>query len=220
MNIDIDTYEIDLDSEKPTPNQYEMNKLEGNQKSGKSIFDVKLNESGKPENDGLVEVEVPKAKPSSKSNSPTKRKKKMRGKQWKNKRRSHVPTDTNPYHQTFEYNHQQQGVHNFPPQNQPRNSPQFAPYTQQQTLHQNQYRQQNHGNQFQQQNFENNFFHQQDFRNDNYLMLNFDNGQWQPYQNEEPSYGNMRHFPNIEEPPRYKPYQRGRGLGRGQRGFE
>ena len=112
MNIDIDTYEIDLNSEKPTPNQYEMNKLEGNQKSGKSIFDVKLNESGKPENDGLVEVEVPKAKPSSKSNSPTKRKKKMRGKQWKNKRRSHVPTDTNPYHQTFEYNHQQQGVHN------------------------------------------------------------------------------------------------------------
>jgi hypothetical protein len=130
MNIDIDTYEIDLDSEKPTPNQYEMNKLEGNQKSGKSIFDVKLNESGKPENDGLVEVEVPKAKPSSKSNSPTKRNKKMRGKQWKNKRRSHVPTDTNPYHQTFEYNHQQQGIHNFPPQNQPRNSPQFAPYTQ------------------------------------------------------------------------------------------
>jgi hypothetical protein len=128
MNIDIDTYEIDLDSEKPTPNQYEMNKLEGNQKSGKSIFDVKLNESGKPENDGLVEV--PKAKPSSKSNSPTKRNKKMRGKQWKNKRRSHVPTDTNPYHQTFEYNHQQQGIHNFPPQNQPRNSPQFAPYTQ------------------------------------------------------------------------------------------
>ena len=52
------------------------------------------------------------------------------GKQWKNKRRSHVPTDTNPYHQTFEYNPQQQGVHNFPPQNQPRNSPQFAPYTQ------------------------------------------------------------------------------------------
>ena len=220
MDIDIDTYEIDLNSEKPTPNQYEMNKLEGNQKSGKSIFDVKLNESGKPENDGLVELKVLKAKPSSKSNSPTKRKKKMRGKQWKNKRRSHVPTDTNPYHQTFEYNHQQQGVHNFPPQNQPRNSPQFAPYTQQQTLHQNQYRQQNHGNQFQQQNFENNFFHQQDFRNDNYLMLNFDNGQWQPYQNEEPSYGNMRHFANIEEPPRYNPYQRGRGLGRGQRGFE
>ena len=30
MNIDI--YEIDLNSEKPTPNQYEMNKLEGNQK--------------------------------------------------------------------------------------------------------------------------------------------------------------------------------------------
>jgi hypothetical protein len=87
-------------------------------------------DSGKPENDGLVEVEVPKAKPSSKSNSPTKRNKKMRGKQWKNKRRSHIPTDTNPYHQTFEYNHQQQGVHNFPPQNQPRNSPQFAPYTQ------------------------------------------------------------------------------------------
>jgi hypothetical protein len=54
----------------------------------------------------------------------------------------------------------------------------------------------------------------------NYLMLNFDNGQWQPYQNEEPSYGNMRHFANIEEPPRYNPYQRGRGLGRGQRGFE
>jgi hypothetical protein len=77
-----------------------MNKLEGNQKSGKSIFDVKLNESGKPENDGLVEVEEPKAKPSSKSNSPTKRNKKMRSKQWKNKRRSHVPTDTNPYHQT------------------------------------------------------------------------------------------------------------------------
>ena len=51
-------------------------------------------------------------------------------------------------------------------------------------------------------------------------MLNFDNGQWQPYQNEEPSYGNMRHFANIEEPPRYNPYQRGRGLGRGQRGFE
>jgi hypothetical protein len=92
------------------------------QKSGKSIFDVKLNESGKPENDGLVEVEVPKAKPSSKSNSPTKQNKKMRGKQWKNKRRSHVPTDTNPYHQTLEYNHQQQEVHNFPPQNQPRNS--------------------------------------------------------------------------------------------------
>jgi hypothetical protein len=46
-----------------------MNKLEGNQKSGKSIFDVKLNESGKPENDGLVELEVLKAKPSSKSNS-------------------------------------------------------------------------------------------------------------------------------------------------------
>jgi hypothetical protein len=40
MNIDIDTYEIDLNSEKPTPNQYEMNKLEGNQKSRKSIFDV------------------------------------------------------------------------------------------------------------------------------------------------------------------------------------
>jgi hypothetical protein len=39
MNIDIDTYEIDLNSEKPTPNQFEMNKLEGNQKSGKSIFD-------------------------------------------------------------------------------------------------------------------------------------------------------------------------------------
>ena len=57
MDIDIDTYEIE-----PTPNQYEMNKLEGNRKSGKSIFDVKLNESGKPENDGLVEVEVPKAK--------------------------------------------------------------------------------------------------------------------------------------------------------------
>jgi hypothetical protein len=38
--------------------------------SDKSIFDVKLNES---ENDGLVEVEVPKVKPSSKSNSPTKR---------------------------------------------------------------------------------------------------------------------------------------------------
>ena len=54
MNIDIDTYEIDLNSEKPTPNQYEMNKLEGNQKSGKSVFDVQLNESGKPENDGLV----------------------------------------------------------------------------------------------------------------------------------------------------------------------
>jgi hypothetical protein len=84
MNIDIDTYEIDLNSEKPTPNQFEMNKLEGNQKSGKSIFDVKLNESGKPENDGLVEVEVPKAKPSSKGNSPTKRNKRMRGKQWKN----------------------------------------------------------------------------------------------------------------------------------------
>jgi hypothetical protein len=49
-------------------NQYEMNKLEGNQKSGKSIFDIKFNESGKPENDGLVEVEVPKVKPSSKSN--------------------------------------------------------------------------------------------------------------------------------------------------------
>ena len=78
-----DTYEIDLNSEKPTPNQFEMNKLAGNQKSGKSIFDVKLNESGKPENDGLVELEVLKAKPSSKSNSPTKRKKKMRGKQWK-----------------------------------------------------------------------------------------------------------------------------------------
>jgi hypothetical protein len=101
MNIDIDTYEIDLNSEKPTLNQYKMNQLEGNQKSGKSIFDVKLNESGKPENDGLVEVEEPKAKPSSKSNSPTKRNKKMRGKQWKNKRRSHVPTDINPYHQTF-----------------------------------------------------------------------------------------------------------------------
>ena len=129
MNIDIDTYKIDLNSEKPTLNQYEMNKLEGNQKSGKSIFDVKLNESGKPENDGLVEAEVPKAKPSSKSNSPTKWNKKMRGKQWKNKRRSHVPTDTNPYHQTFEYNHQQQGVHNFPPQNQPRISPQFASYS-------------------------------------------------------------------------------------------
>ena len=88
MNIDIDTYEIDLNSEKPTLNQYEMNKLEGNQKSDKSIFDVKLNES---ENDGLVEVEVPKVKPSSKSNSPTKQNKKMRGKQWKNKRHSHVP---------------------------------------------------------------------------------------------------------------------------------
>ena len=86
MNVDIyiDTYEMDLNSEKPTLNQYEMNKLEGNQKSGKSIFDVKLNESGKPENDGFVELEVPKAKPSSKSNSPTKRNKKMRGKQWKN----------------------------------------------------------------------------------------------------------------------------------------
>jgi hypothetical protein len=83
MNIDIDTYEIYLNSEKPTLNQYEMNKLEGNQKSGKSIFDIKFNESGKPENDGLVEVEVPKVKPSSKSNSPTTRNKKMRGKQWK-----------------------------------------------------------------------------------------------------------------------------------------
>jgi hypothetical protein len=31
MNIDIDTYEIYLNSEKPTLNQYEMNKLEGNQ---------------------------------------------------------------------------------------------------------------------------------------------------------------------------------------------
>ena len=40
MNIDIDTYVIDLNSEKPTLNQYEMNKLEGNQKSGKSIFDA------------------------------------------------------------------------------------------------------------------------------------------------------------------------------------
>jgi hypothetical protein len=30
---------------------------------------------------------------------------KMRGKQWKNKRRSHVPTDITPHHQTFEYNH-------------------------------------------------------------------------------------------------------------------
>jgi hypothetical protein len=50
------TYEIYLNSEKPTLNQYEMNKLEGNQKSGKSIFDIKFNESGKPENDGLVEV--------------------------------------------------------------------------------------------------------------------------------------------------------------------
>ena len=31
--------------------------------------------------------------------------------------------DTNPHHQTFEYNHQPQGVHNSPPQNQLRNSP-------------------------------------------------------------------------------------------------
>jgi hypothetical protein len=46
MNVDIyiDTYEMDLNSEKPTLNQYEMNKLEGNQKSGKSIFVAKLNE--------------------------------------------------------------------------------------------------------------------------------------------------------------------------------
>ena len=32
MNMDIDTYEIDLNSEKPKLNQYETNKLEGNQK--------------------------------------------------------------------------------------------------------------------------------------------------------------------------------------------
>jgi hypothetical protein len=36
--------EMDLNSEKPTLNQYEMNKLEGNRKSGKSIFVAKLNE--------------------------------------------------------------------------------------------------------------------------------------------------------------------------------
>ena len=71
----------------------------------------------------LYKQKCPKAKPSSKSNSPTKLNQKMRGKQWKNKRRSHVPTDTNPHHQTFEYNHQPQGVHNSPPQNQLRNSP-------------------------------------------------------------------------------------------------
>ena len=71
----------------------------------------------------LYNQKYPKAKPSSKSNSPTKLNQKMRGKQWKNKRRSHVPTDTNPHHQTFEYNHQPQGVHNSPPQNQLRNSP-------------------------------------------------------------------------------------------------
>ena len=59
----------------------------------------------------LYNQKYPKAKPSSKSNSPTKWNKKTRGTQWKNKRRSHVPTDTTPHHQTFEYNHQPQGVH-------------------------------------------------------------------------------------------------------------
>ena len=48
----------------------------------------------------LYKQKGPKAKPSSKSNSPTKWNKKMRGNQWKNKRRSHVPTDTNPHHRT------------------------------------------------------------------------------------------------------------------------
>jgi hypothetical protein len=44
MNMDINTYEMDLNSEKQTLNQYEMNKLEGNQKSGNSIFVAKINE--------------------------------------------------------------------------------------------------------------------------------------------------------------------------------
>ena len=58
----------------------------------------------------LYKQKCPKAKPSSKSNSPTKLNQKMRGKQWKNKRRSHVPTAITPHHQTFEYNHQPQGI--------------------------------------------------------------------------------------------------------------
>ena len=44
MNMDINTYDLDLNSEKQTLNQYEMNKLEGNQKSGNSIFVAKINE--------------------------------------------------------------------------------------------------------------------------------------------------------------------------------
>ena len=72
----------------------------------------------------LYKQKCPKGKHSSKSNSPTKWNKKMRGNQWKNKRRSHVPTDTNPH------NHQQQGAHNSPPQNQPRHSPlHLTPYS-------------------------------------------------------------------------------------------
>ena len=59
----------------------------------------------------LYKQKCPKAKPSSKSSSPTKWNKKTRDTQWKNKRRSHVPTDTTPHHQIFEYNHQPQGVH-------------------------------------------------------------------------------------------------------------
>jgi len=55
MNIEIDTYENDLNSEKTTSNPYELNKLEGKQKGGKSVFDAKLNEPGKPEHDGLVD---------------------------------------------------------------------------------------------------------------------------------------------------------------------
>ena len=123
MNMDIDTYEMDLNSEKPTLKQYEMNKLEGNQKSGKSIFVAKLMSEGSQRMIALYKQKCPKAKSSSKGNSPTKWNKKMRCKQWKNKRRSHVPTDPNPHHHTFEYNHQHQGVHNSTPQNQPRISP-------------------------------------------------------------------------------------------------
>jgi hypothetical protein len=51
-NIEIDIYENDLNSEKTRRNQYELNKLEGNQYGGKKVFDVKLNELGKTEHDG------------------------------------------------------------------------------------------------------------------------------------------------------------------------
>lgn len=143
------------------------------------------------------------------------KKKNGRGGKWQGQRHSPVVSQNLNSVQVFNYNHQSTGAHN---QIQPQYS--TNPFVQQQIL--NQYRQQNQVNMFQQHNqesviqqhnFGNNPFRQHNFRNDNFQMLNFDSGQWQPYQDDEPSFGNQRCFLGDQEPQRYNPYQRGMGPG-------